>query len=150
MMVSNLKKIRMIHTFCPNCFEDIGPDAEICESCSINVKKWMAQKSYTERLIHALKHPIAEVRMGAIISLGKLKEVKAAVPLAQCAFTHPIDVIQGQEIIRALEQMDFEREVEQALELLSKHPAKAIQGKVLKILKQQKRSIAQKDGQAKT
>lgn len=137
----------MVYTFCPNCFDDIGPDAEICGSCSINVKEWMTQKSYTERLIHALNHPIAEVRMGAIISLGKLKEVKAAVPLAQCAFTHPIDVIQGQEIIRALEQMNFEREVEQALKMLSKHPAKAVQGKVLKILKQQKGSIAQKDSQ---
>lgn len=128
----------MVHTFCPNCFEDIGPDAEICKSCSINVKKWMAQKSYTERLIHALKHPIAEVRMGAIISLGKLKEVKAAVPLAQCAFTHPIDVIQGQEIIRALKQMDFENEVKQALKMLSKHPARAIRRAVDSIQKQRK------------
>jgi HEAT repeat protein len=128
----------MIHTFCPNCFEDIGPDAEICKSCSISVKEWMAQKSYTERLIHALDHPISEVRMGAIISLGKLKEVKAAIPLAKCAFTHPIDVIQGLEITRALKQMDFEREVEQALKMLSTHPARAIRRAVYSIQQLQK------------
>jgi hypothetical protein len=120
----------MVYTFCPNCFDDIGPDAEICESCRINVKEWMAQKSYTERLIHALNHPIAEVRMGAIISLGKLKEVKAAVPLAQCALEHPIDIVQGLEIIRALRQMHFTREVEQGLKMLSKHPARAIRREV--------------------
>jgi hypothetical protein len=78
----------MVHTFCPNCFEDIGPDAEICKSCRISVKEWMTQKSYTTRLIHALNHPIAEVRMGAIISLGKLKGVKAPIPLAKCAHTY--------------------------------------------------------------
>jgi hypothetical protein len=128
----------MIHTFCPNCFEDIGPDAEICESCSINVKEWMVQKSYTARLIHALNHPIAEVRMGAIISLGKLKEVKAAVPLAQCALGHPMDVVQGQEIIRALKQMDFGLEVATSLEMLARHPARVIRKAVYHIQKREK------------
>lgn len=128
----------MVHFFCPNCFEDIGPDAEICQSCHISVKEWMARKSYTERLVHALNHPIAEVRMGAIISLGKLKEVKAAIPLAQCAFEHPIDVVQGLEITRALRQMDVVCEVEQALEMLSKHPARAIRKAVDSIQKQRK------------
>jgi HEAT repeat protein len=93
----------------------------------------MAHKSYTERLIHALSHPIAEVRMSAIISLGKLKEVKAAVPLAQCALVHPIDVIQGLEIIHALKQMDVEREVATSLEMLTRHPARAIQEAVYHI-----------------
>jgi HEAT repeat protein len=128
----------MVHTFCPNCFKDIGPDAEICRSCSINVKKWVAQKSYTERLIHALKHPIAEVRMRAIISLGKLKEVKSAVPLAQCALGHPTDVLQGLEIIHDLKQMDFEREVATSLEMLERHPARAIRRAVGSIQKQRK------------
>jgi len=73
---------KMAHFFCPNCFDEIKPDAEICQSFSISIKEWMAQKSYTERLIHALNHPIAEVRRGSIISLGKLKEIKAAIPLA--------------------------------------------------------------------
>lgn len=128
----------MVHNFCPNCFDEIGSDVEICKSCSINIKKWMAQKSYTERLIHALNHPISEVRMGAIISLGKLKEVKAAVPLAQCAFSHPNDVVQGLEITCALKQMDFESEVEQSLELLSKHPARAIRKAVYHIRNREK------------
>jgi hypothetical protein len=74
--------------------------------------------------------------MGAIISLGKLKEVKAAIPLAKCAFTHPIDIVQGLEITCALKQMDFEREVEQALEMLSKHPSPAIRRAVYSIQKQ--------------
>lgn len=116
----------------------MGPDVEICQSCNIRVKEWTAQKSYTERLIHALNHPISEVRMGAIISLGKLKQVKAAIPLAQCAFERPIDVVQGLEIANALKQMNFEPEVEQALKMLFKHPARAIRRAVYSIQKQRK------------
>lgn len=124
----------MVHFFCPNCFDEIESDTEICELCRINVNEWMVQKSYLERLIHALNHPVAEVRMGSIISLGKLKEVKAAIPLAQCALKHPIDIVQGLEIVRALEAMDLESEVKQALKMLSKHPARIIRRNVRAII----------------
>ena len=130
----------MVNIFCPNCFEDIGPDAEICKSCSIDAKKWMTEKSYGERLTHGLNHPLAEVRMRAIISLGKLKEVMAAIPLAQCALEHPLDVVQRLEIIHALKQMDFEREVAMSLEMLEGHPVRAIRKAVYLIRNREKTS----------
>jgi hypothetical protein len=64
--------------------------------------------------------------MMAIMTLGNRREPAAAVPLAECAFDHPLDVVQGLEIVRSLEKLPPGRQLDQALAMLSRHPARAI------------------------
>jgi len=87
---------------------------------------WNASRSYTERLVHALAHPLAEVRMQSIITLGKRKDEVGIAMLKCCAFRHPADIIQGLEIIRALENMPTSPAKAQALNALAEHPAHAV------------------------
>lgn len=114
--------------YCPACFAEILKEASVCPACGVNIRQWEKEHaSYDERLIHALKHPNSEARMGSIITLGNRKNVKAAIPLAECALAHPIDVWQGMEIIRALRKLPHSPEKETALKMLLKHPGCMIQ-----------------------
>ncbi|MEW6327795.1 MAG: MFS transporter [Thermodesulfobacteriota bacterium] len=122
-----------VQFFCPNCFHEVGSPHGKCPACGVDMDTWQRRHSYTERLIHALNHPISEVRMGAIISLGHQKAVSAAVPLAQCAMRHAKDIVQGLEIVRSLSKLPNSPERNKALAMLRQHPARAIQEAVFKI-----------------
>jgi HEAT repeat protein len=87
--------------FCPNCYAQIPVDAAICPHCRATLSDWQ-EKTYPDRLIDALGHPLSEVRMRAIIALGWRKERAAERPLVDCALRHPIDVIEGLEIFNSL------------------------------------------------
>lgn len=116
-----------VHLYCPVCFAEISGDQQDapCPVCGATPDEWR-QRDYTDRLIHALRHPNPEVRMGAIISLGNRREARAAVPLAECALAHPIDVVQALAIVEALWNIAPSPERDQPLNLLAGHPARAV------------------------
>lgn len=87
--------------FCPKCYAQISLDAEICPHCHTSLRAWQ-ERAYAGRLIEALRHPLSEVRMRAIIALGWRGERAAEGPLVDCALRHPIDVIEGLEIVNSL------------------------------------------------
>ncbi len=115
-----------LHFFCPACFRGVPRAHGNCPDCGEDMDAWNASRSYTERLIHALAHPLAEVRMRSIIALGKRKDEASITMLERCAFRHPADIIQAMEIIRALENMPSSSAKTQALDALAEHPAHAI------------------------
>jgi len=92
---------------------------------------WKEDASYEERLIHALRHPLSEVRMGAIISLGNRKGEEAAVPLATCALEHPHDIVQNLEIVRSLEKIPDCAQRRSAVQLLKSHPSHMVRARVV-------------------
>lgn len=87
--------------FCLVCFERIPASLTLCPRCGEEVRG-AALRSYTQRLIAALGHPIREVRMRAIIALGLRRERKAAAALVRCAFRNYRDPVEGLEIVRTL------------------------------------------------
>jgi len=119
--------------FCPFCFKGIIIGQKICPHCKVNIPLWEKNTSYEEKLIHALDHPIAEVREGVIITLGNLKYKKAAAPLAQCAFNYPADNIQNLEILQSIEQLPLCRERDNAVLLMRTHLSRMIRESALKI-----------------
>ena len=62
--------------FCPHCYVMIAAGDASCPASGADLRDWHA-KGYGARLILALNHPLADVRMRAIIAL-ELRREKAS------------------------------------------------------------------------
>lgn len=112
--------------YCLNCFSLIPAEAEICPVCGKRIANLSGQ-NYREKLLHALEHPLDDVRMRAIIALGLRREAGTALPLAQCALRHPSDVVEGMEVVNVLKNFDASPEGVCALKMLAAdHAAHAV------------------------
>ncbi|MFN3397351.1 MAG: HEAT repeat domain-containing protein [Sulfurimicrobium sp.] len=112
--------------FCPACFAPLAQEADTCPACGARMAD-LGNRDYREKLVHALLHPLADVRMRAIIALGLRGEPETADALVKCAMNHPTDVVQGLEIIRSLARMKETEAARTALSILhTRHPAHAV------------------------
>lgn len=112
--------------FCPSCFSEIPASASVCAVCGECIAT-LSERDYTVKLVHALGHPLADVRMRAIISLGLRRDATAVAALADCALRHSVDVVEGVEIINSLRAMSEQGSSVSALEeLAGNHPAHAV------------------------
>lgn len=66
--------------FCVSCWKIIAGDAKICPFCGCDLTAASA-RSYPERLIGALRHPVPETRLLAAEILGELRYRPAMEPL---------------------------------------------------------------------
>jgi hypothetical protein len=108
------------------CFSMMPRAATVCPVCG-QAAVALTARSYREKLAAALHHPLAEVRMRAIIALGLRREEEAAGDLAECAFRHPQDMIEGLEIVKSLNTLPRGQPRYQALQdLCERHPATVV------------------------
>lgn len=113
-------------SYCPVCAALMGSDAKSCPRCKADIEEW-DRKNFVEKLIGALKHPLTDVRMRAIVVLGKRREKAAEDVLTDCAFAYPKDVVQGIEIVNSLRRIRDGDPPSGALEKIAKgHPARAV------------------------
>lgn len=121
--------------YCLHCFAELPASAEVCPYCGAGLAE-QHRKRYAERLIHALSHPLADVRMRAIIALGLRGEAEAAEALVGCALRHPIDVVEGLEIVGSLRLIAETTGQWQALtRIAEEHPARGVRQAALGALK---------------
>ena len=114
--------------FCPGCFAPLIQEAVVCPACGARMVD-MTGRDYREKLVHALRHPLADVRMRAIIALGLRGEPETADALVECALRYPTDVVAGQEIVRSLTRLNRNDARRIALTTLQAcHPARAVRG----------------------
>ena len=112
--------------FCPHCYALITAGDAQCPICGADLQEWHA-KGYVERLVLALNHPLADVRMRAIIALGWRRESAAERALVDCALHHPSDVVAGLEIITSLRLLSEDAPNRDGLmQLAHSHPARAV------------------------
>jgi HEAT repeat protein len=111
--------------WCPSCYAPMSIQAEACPTCQASLGAWW-EKSYAERLILALQHPLADVRMRAIITLGLRRERAAEPALVECAWRHPADVTEGLEIVNSLRRIREGGSDTAALRRLLEHPARGV------------------------
>ena len=120
--------------FCLECFALIAAEAQTCPICGRDQAQLRA-RDYHAKLLHALHHPLSEVRMRAIIALGLRGEPDAAQALADCALRHPVDVVEGLEIVRSLRLLQARSGRLEALENLARrHPAQAVRAAAARAL----------------
>lgn len=120
--------------YCLECFALIPAEARICPHCGEDQER-LRERDYRARLLHALRHPLSEVRMRAIIALGWQGEPDAASALVECALRHPVDVVEGLEIVKSLARIEGRHPGLGALErLLKLHPAHAVRTAAIRAL----------------
>ena len=98
----------------------------ICPACGIDANVWTSQRTFSERMTNALRHPSDDVQMTAIIILGNRAEPSTAVPLAQEALKLPMNVCRGLAIVQSIAKVSAPPEKEHALTLMAAHPARVI------------------------
>lgn len=107
-------------TQCPHC----GAEAAV-----------FGFRDYQQKLMHALAHPLADVRMRAIIALGLRGERGAAEALTDCALRAPKEVVEGLEIVRSLKAILAGTGDSAPLTRLAEaHPAHAVQLAAIHVL----------------
>ena len=112
--------------YCMSCFSMIPAQAEVCPVCGEHVTELSAQ-DYRAKLLHALEHPLDDVRMRAIIALGLRRETGAELPLAECALRHPLNIEEGIEVVGALKYFLPSPVAQRALQILAHdHAAHAV------------------------
>lgn len=89
---------------CPACFRLIQGGVGVCPHCGADLAA-LSARGYQEKLLGALHHPLADVRMRAIIALSWRAEPETADALADCALRHPIDVVEGLAVVGALARL---------------------------------------------
>lgn len=113
--------------YCAACFTLFDATQTHCPHCGA-LAQTFSERDYQQKLLHALDHPLAEVRMRAIIALGLRAEAQASEALIQCALRWPADVVQGLQIVASLASIARVTGQRSALERLAReHPAHAVQ-----------------------
>ncbi|MDP1610417.1 MAG: HIT family protein [Sulfuritalea sp.] len=118
--------------FCGQCFALFPAAATACPRCGTPPGR-LSERDYQEKLLVALDHPLADVRMRAILALGLRQQPEVAAALLACALRHPVDIIEGLEIVNSLSHLDHGRPARSALEtLVADHPAHAVREAALR------------------
>jgi HEAT repeat protein len=110
--------------FCLACFRRVPAESLCCPACGADLAA-LSARGYRENLLHALEHPLAEVRMRAIIACGWRGEACAAQPLYELALRHPVDVVEGLAVVASLRRLGAEGRA-MLDELAEVHPAHAV------------------------
>jgi HEAT repeat protein len=114
----------MVEQICPACYRLIPLDAQACPACGADLAAFSA-RGYRDKLIAALGHPLDDVRMRAILALGLRGEENAADALVDCALRHPIDVVEGLAVVKALTRLGAAGR-QALLKLAERDPAHAV------------------------
>ncbi len=67
-----------MHLLCPECWSEVREDTVICPACGESVKEARG-RDYAQKLIAALRHPVAEIAEFAAQILGEM-DAKEAIP----------------------------------------------------------------------
>lgn len=94
----------MAEQLCPVCYRSLPVEASTCPYCGADLSAQTA-RSYRDKLVAALSHPLDDVRMRAILALGLRGQEDAVEALVDCALRHPIDVVEGLAVVGALAQL---------------------------------------------
>jgi diadenosine tetraphosphate (Ap4A) HIT family hydrolase len=118
--------------YCGACFEQFDARLAQCPHCGALPER-LSERDYQEKLLAALEHPLAEVRMRAILAFGRRQQPEVAPALLDCALRHPVDVVEGLEIVNSLSRLDHGRPLRSALaSLAAAHPAHAVREAALR------------------
>lgn len=86
---------------CLACLQLIPVGASTCPECGAHLAAMLTSDDPV-KLIHALHHPLGDVRIRAAIALGGHHEASAAQPLLRLALRDPADILEGFAVVGSL------------------------------------------------
>lgn len=120
--------------YCLECFARIPLEVASCPACG-HATGGDDRTRFPERLVHALQHPLSEVRMRAIVALGWRASEDASQALADCALRRPVDVNESLAVVTALAQLSAGPRRAAALRrLAASHAARAVRAAAVQAL----------------
>ncbi len=90
--------------YCPECFARIPIEAGNCPVCGADIAA-LNTRDCRDKLLSMVDHPLADIRLRAIIALGLRADEQATDALAACALSHQTHVIAGLAIVDSLRRM---------------------------------------------
>ena len=127
--------------FCPRCWSQVRENEKICPECKAEMIP-LDQRSYFEKLVGALHHPVATTRTRAAYILGEIGDKRGIKPLVdvigQAWQTESLFFLR--EIVIALGKIDGD-EVAPVLVHLLDHPSFLIREAALKSLPKGKNNL---------
>ncbi len=116
----------MSEVFCMHCFAQLAAVSVNCPLCHHPVDD-IEDGDYQRKLIDALHHQHADIRMRAIVAIGIRRDKHAADALVACALRNPSDLAEGMQIVAALKVIDDGKPRVTALHyLFARHPSNEI------------------------
>jgi HEAT repeat protein len=86
--------------FCPSCWTEIDAAPRRCPACGADLNRFH-ELSYEDKLLLALRHPVLEHRLMAIVILGRRRSERA-VPFLRALLDSEDNVYVVREALRAL------------------------------------------------
>ena len=105
--------------YCPACWKEIREDDKKCQRCGSDLTV-LDQKSFDEKLIQALGHPVRETARMAVWILGERKTVEAVAPLIRL-FDETENPFLQREILDTLDKIGTEDALNFIMESLDHH-----------------------------
>jgi HEAT repeat protein len=94
----------MITYYCPNCWQEISEQDEICPFCGYPLEDY-SRLPLEEKLLMSLRHPALDSRMMAVQILGNLGSTRA-LPQFEIILSDPeTDIYLLREVIQALSRI---------------------------------------------
>jgi HEAT repeat protein len=87
--------------FCPNCWRMVKEAVEACPACG-HRPKLSDEESYEDKLLAALEHPVADVRMVAVEVLGQRRSRRAVPALFKLLVDEEADFYLLRQVVKAL------------------------------------------------
>ncbi len=124
--------------FCPACWSVISEKDEICPNCGYDLREFH-KMPYEYKLLMGLEHPVLEMRMNVIHTVG-IKDLASAIPQLEYMANKESNPILLMAIVDALGKMSHVEALE-LLRKLSHHPYPIVRSRAKYILE---RKIASK------
>jgi len=121
----------VIYYFCPFCWKELKDNLIICPFCKSDLRNFSSMP-FEEKLIHALRHPVREIRKTAVFIIG-LKKMSSAVKELEKILSYEEDPIMIIEILNSLKKIGTEEAVD-IIERFKFHSSSLISSYVNKFL----------------
>ncbi|HXY53594.1 MAG TPA: HEAT repeat domain-containing protein [Nitrospirota bacterium] len=105
--------------YCPACWKEIREDDKKCQRCGADLTV-LDQKSFDEKLIQALEHPVRKTARMAVWILGERKTVETVAPLIRLFDVTENPFLQ-REILDTLDKIGTEDALNFIMESLDHH-----------------------------
>lgn len=89
--------------FCPSCWREIEGDARLCSACGADPARFH-ELPYEDKLLLALRHPVMDYRLMAIMVLGARRSERA-VPVLHALLETEDNVYLLRQVVLALDRI---------------------------------------------